>query len=384
MAGCEQPFVRWAGLLDCSPLALRANVLCIAMQALLLASIGMVDLFTQHDGRLPHGDYRIPSLVATPNGTLLAFVMGRMHTTDNTPNIVYLRRSHDDGNTWQEAVPILSDPTNSTMYGGAPVVDPHTGTVHFLHNQYIYGSSNCSACTLWRTSSSDCGATWSSPQLLDVRGPANTTWGGALASGIALTRGPHAGRLMVALRHDCGCGTLRASFVVFSDDSGASWQGGAELELLPQYGGGWTECQVAELRSGSVLLTSRNFYARSSGYGPRLFARSDDGGASWAANWSATDLPDPYCEGSLLSQPSSPSARLLFANPSHASRLNFSVHASDDGGRTWPRSSVVWPGDAAYSDMAFLRNGSVAVLFEKGFGGNPYVSVAFAVVPRDP
>ena len=57
-----------------------------------------------------------------------------------------------------------------------------------------------------------------------------------------------------------------------------------------------------------------------------------------------------------------------------------SVHASDDGGRTWPRSTVVWGGDAAYSDMAFTRNRSVAILFEKGGGGNPYLTIAFGVV----
>ena len=44
----------------------------------------------------------------------------------------------------------------------------------------------------------------------------------------------------------------------------------------------------------------------------------------------------------------------------------------------------MYPGDAAYSDMAFTRNGSVAVLLEKGFGGNPYLSVAFGVIPVPP
>ena len=38
-------------------------------------------------------------------------------------------------------------------------------------------------------------------------------------------------------------------------------QGGEELVYLPQYGGGWTECEVAELGNGSVVLTARNFYA---------------------------------------------------------------------------------------------------------------------------
>ena len=65
--------------------------------------------------------------------------------------------------------------------------------------------------------------------------------------------------------------------------------------------------------------------------------------------------------------------------PGH--RLNFSVHRSEDGGRTWPRATVVYAGDAAYSDMAFTRNGSVAVLFERGSGGDPYRWVSFGVLP---
>lgn len=121
-------------------------------------------------------------------------------------------------------------------------------------------------------------------------------------------------------------------------------------------------------------MTSRNFYGKSSGQGPRLFARSDDGGASWAANWSATDLRDPYCEGSLVSD--AVADRLYFGNPSSSRRANFSVHRSHDGGLTWPEATVVYPGGSAYSDMTFLRNGSLAVLFEK----DNYNTLSFAVV----
>ena len=49
-------------------------------------------------------------------------------------------------------------------------------------------------------------------------GGGNRTFGGGLASGIALKGGPHQGRLLAALRHDCGCGDRPASFVVYSDD----------------------------------------------------------------------------------------------------------------------------------------------------------------------
>ena len=160
----------------------------------------------------------------------------------------------------------------------------------------VASALSCDGCTLRLITSLDDGLTWSAPADAKVSGPRNATWGKGLASGIALRRGAHAGRLMVALRHDCGCGDLRTSFVVYSDDHGRTWTGGEGMLLLPQYGGGWTECQVAEMHNGSVLLTSRNFFGRSSRQGPRLFARSDDGGATWAANWSAgADLPDPYC-----------------------------------------------------------------------------------------
>ena len=98
----------------------------------LAASIYTQDLFRQLDARLPGGDYRIPSLVATTNGTLLAFVNGRMHRTDHTPDIIYMRRSHTDGNTWEEARAILDDPSNRTEFSGAPVVDPATGDVIML------------------------------------------------------------------------------------------------------------------------------------------------------------------------------------------------------------------------------------------------------------
>ena len=129
--------------------------------------------------------------------------------------------------------------------------------------------------------------------------------------------------------------------------------------------------QVAELHNGSVLMTSRNYYSRTSGQGPRMFARSDDGGHSWAANWSSTDLPDPYCEGAIQSDPRR--GLTYFGNPSSHSRANYSVHVSSDGGRTWPTGRALYPGGAAYSDLSFTRGGRLAFLFER----NNYAHLAF-------
>lgn len=70
-----------------------------------------------------------------PKGTVIALALGRFHRTDLTPNIVYIRRSVDNGESWLEPQPILSDPRNGTEFSGALLVDPDpsTGAVHFVY-----------------------------------------------------------------------------------------------------------------------------------------------------------------------------------------------------------------------------------------------------------
>lgn len=104
--------------------------------------------------------------------------------------------------------------------------------------------------------STDAGLTFSPPVPINV----TNTWGphyagNDLAHGIELVQdGPHKGRLAIARRYD-GTKSVAAAFsrsyVLYSDNQGLSWSAG---ELLPL---DWTECQVAELKNGSLLLTSR-------------------------------------------------------------------------------------------------------------------------------
>merc|ERR1712232_699219 len=125
--------------------------------------------------------------------------------------------------------------------------------------------------------------------------------------------GPHKGRLAMARRYDCCKSVADAfsrSFVLYSDDIGKTWSAG---ELLPI---GWTECQVAELKNGSLVLTSRltghglnNFYCNGTDLNcfQRGFARSDDGGASWAAVWYLEErqplIIRNNCENPMVSDP---------------------------------------------------------------------------------
>ena len=76
---------------------------------------------------------------------------------------------------------------------------------------------------------------------------------------------------------------------------------------------------------------------------------------------------------------------LLFSNPAHAGtgkRLDMTVRMSEDEGKTWPASKLLWAGPAAYSCLATLPDGGIACLFEAG-QTHPYEKIVLARFARD-
>ena len=58
---------------------------------------------------------------------------------------------------------------------------------------------------------------------------------------------------------------------------------------------------------------------------------------------------------------------LFFAAPNSAQRRErLTLHRSDDGGRSWPRSLLLHAGPSAYSSLTLLPGGCLGVLFERG------------------
>ena len=69
---------------------------------------------------------------------------------------------------------------------------------------------------------------------------------------------------------------------------------------------------------------------------------------------------------------------LLFSNPgSKTERRDLTVSVSDDGGRTWPKRTLVAPGPAAYSDLVILHHGELGLLWERGNSGG----IVFRALP---
>src|SRR5688500_15369397 len=71
----------------------------------------IVDVFINgHEG---YSSFRIPALITTKRGTLLAFAEGRASLRDHAENDIVLKRSTDDGKTWGPLQLVHEDGTNA-------------------------------------------------------------------------------------------------------------------------------------------------------------------------------------------------------------------------------------------------------------------------------
>jgi len=330
--------------------------------------------------------YRIPAIVVTTNGTVLAFCEGRKNSRNDTGKIdLLLKRSTDGGKSWSAQQIISSDGEN--VYGNpAPVVDETTGIVWLLMTwnlgadgeREIGDGTGKDTRRVFVTHSEDDGATWAKPREITtaIKKPDWRWYATGPANGIQLTRA-HKGRLVIPCNHtelNSGKPVSRAH-VIYSDDHGKTWRlGGTEDELT-------NESTVVELADGSLLQNMRSYHKKNR----RAFATSTDGGATWSHVKLDETLIEPVCQGSILrySWPENGRrSRILFSNPASTKRENLTIRVSYDEGATWTVGKVIHPGPSAYSCLTVLPDKSIGCLFECG-EKSAYEKISLAQIPLD-
>lgn len=330
--------------------------------------------------------YRIPAVVVTTQGTVLAFCEGRKSGGGDAGEInLLLRRSKDGGRTWSDQQVVWADGPN-TCGNPAPVVDAETGVIWLLstwnrgddHEGQIIAGKSKDTRRIHVLSSSDDGITWSKPREITAEVKrTNWTWyATGPGSGIQLSTAPHAGRLLLACDHIEADTKHYYSHVVFSDDHGKTWQLGGRT---PQHQ--VNECEVVERADGRLLLTMRNYDRTKRA---RQAAFSADGGATWTDQRFDAKLIEPICQASIVRSPwtdGQGKPALLFANPAGDKRTNLTVRASFDDGATWSLKRTLHPGPSAYSDLVVLPDGTGACLYERGTK-HPYEQIVFARFKR--
>ena len=347
-------------------------------------------MFIEYFDLYKAGDYgyhecRIPALVTTKQGTILAFNEARKNTGRDSDQIdIFLRRSFDAGKRFED-VQVVATKEGWVSGNPAPVQDRDTGTIWlpFCRNMCeepggIRGENlikqGKAPRQVWITYSDDDGATWSEPSEItqDVKLDNWTWYATGPGHGIQLS----SGRLLVACDH---CEKVYGdpkrdpdfSHIIYSDDHGASWLIGGITDKFAN------ESTAIESADGRVCINCRNQFFEK-GYDPyfRRVGWSSDGGMSFSPLVRDAGLPEPVCEGSIcrytLARDRADGKgrdRILFSNPGSSregNRRQLTVRMSYDECRTWPVSKVIYEGGASYSDLCVAPDGTICCLYEKG------------------
>lgn len=319
---------------------------------------------------VPGGEYasmRIPALVMTKQGTLLAFCEGRISTASDWADMdMLMRRSTDRGKTWEPVVVIAPRQSGQPTSNPTPIVDSE-GTIHLLY-QRDYARA-------YYVNSKDDGKTWSAPTdityafeafkpeydwkvLAPGPGHAIQLKNGRLLAPVWLS---DPDRLVPRRGHGPSCVTT-----IYSDDLGKTWKRGEIVANNSPELKSPNESMVVQLDDGRVMINMRN----PTDVRRKAISYSPDGISSWSKPVFDEELFEPVCMSGLIKVPSGDKGKrlLLFSNPDSRDipkhpRRNLTIKLSYDEGQSWPVQKVLHRGPSGYSDMAVDGN-DVYCLFE--------------------
>ncbi|MEU6369077.1 sialidase family protein [Streptomyces sp. NPDC046931] len=384
-----------AGLLSVLPVAQATSAISHPHRGGCLSSVPYTA------GRGGYHTYRIPATVVTGKGTVLAFAEGRRGGAGDSGDIdVVLRRSSDGGCTWGPLTVVAAGRGN-TRGNPAPVLDPRTGRIVLVTS---YNSGAVSEAQIMRgevipaqsrrvfvQTSGDDGRHFSAPREItpQVKRPEWRWYATGPGHAVALTRGPHAGRLVVPANHSAApppgsSDTGReakyyGAHAICSDDGGRTWHLGFRDDSYDGYVNA-NESSATQLPDGRLYFSARDQMGSSPGN--RLDSYSHDGGRTLDRPYAVQHTLDdvPVVQGSVL-QLRGTRAPLLFSGPSvPTAREAMALWRSTDNGSTFTKMLTLSWRKAAYSDLVQLPGGKAGILYENGTKG-PYETIEFRRIP---
>jgi sialidase-1 len=347
-----------------------------------------------------HKSYRIPAIIRAPGGDLLAFCEGRVHDAADFGDInMVMKRSADQGVTWG-AIQTVVDYESLQAGNPAPVVDltdpafPQ-GRIFLFYNTGNNHESEVRKGNgireVWYKTSTDGGFTWSEPVNIttqthrpnqpqanplysfseDWRSYANTP-----GHAVQFESGKYKGRIFVAANHSAGNPQLQFTDYhahgFYTDDHGKTFHLSENITLP-----GSNEAMATVLSNDRLMMNMRN---QRGDVRERFVAISSNGGAIWDTTYFDKNLPDPVCQGSILTIGKRKNI-LAFCNPADTlHRNNLTLRISFDDGKTWRKNLEIDkspPGQemshAAYSDLVEIGKNAIGILYER----NNYKEIVF-------
>ncbi|HEX2314065.1 MAG TPA: sialidase family protein [Thermomonospora sp.] len=344
-------------------------------------------------GEQGYACFRIPAIVRTNAGTLLAFAEARRPACDDDAEIhVVMKRSEDGGNEWKD-FKALASAAGRHFHNPSPVVERDSGRIVLMTAQN-YRSA-------WLQHGTEDGRRWTDPTEItaQVKRPQWSGYAMGPSHGVQLTHGDRPGRMVIGAHYevkatDPGGVDLLGGALLYSDDKGFTWRIGATAQQ-PETTLGVQELSVFQRPDGALQAMARNITPIDiGGRVPTVAtALSSDAAETFDGPFQPVREPwtpnDPW--GGLGVQASTLVIReartgdrynrVLFAAPSEeTSRHTLRVGSSYDGGATWQPTAdnpVLHAGVAGYSDLVEVTDDTYGVLFETG-ASRPNESIAFA------
>ena len=372
--------------LFCTDLFLLVILCSLPSQA---SAKGIPDQLLWKAGEGAYKGYRIPAVVVSNKGTVLAFAEGRNDGGDSGDIDIVLRRSKDNGKSWEPEIVVWNEGLN-TCGNPCPVVDETTGRI-WLWMSWNSGKDDEGEIIQKKSErprlpyvcySDDDGRTWSQPADMSAT-CRDQSWGWYATGpgfGIQIRDGNYKGRLVIPANHsyDDPNGNVRKGpygygcHVLISDDHGKSWR--MSTPIRP----GCNESQITELSDGILLMNMRSYNDKFS----RAVSISTDGGETWSEIDHDYQLVESRCQASILNYGRYKGKLYhLFSNPAVASgRTHMTVRISENDCQSWTTSHLIYGGPSAYSCLVRLANNDLGLFFEAG-KKSPYETLRFVILP---
>lgn len=346
--------------------------------------------------------YRIPAIIHLPNNDLLAFCEGRVNGSADYGDVdIVMKRSSDGGETWSALKRVVN---NNTAQAGNPapaidLIDPAfpNGRIFLFYNT---GNNNESEIRkgnglreVWYVTSTDNGKTWSDAIniTLQVHKPKQPTinatynfkedwrsYANTPGHAMQFSEGLYKGRIYVAANHSVGEPQPNfsdyESHGFYTDDHGKTFHLSDDVNVP-----GSNESTATELSNNRLMMNMRN---QKGDIKSRIVAISSNGGNTWDSTYFDNNLPDPVCEGSILTiEKQNQKGIIAFCNNADtAKRDNLTLRISFDEGKTWKKNYVIDKtginNNTAYNDIVKLNDKTIGVLYEK----NNYSSIVFTAI----
>lgn len=333
--------------------------------------------------------YRIPGIVRTKKGTLLAIYDQRLDAFRDPQGrcTIGLQRSTDGGRTWEPVMTILDrgawgglDPSMNGVTDACILVNERNNEVFvgalWMHGQWMNGKwegvpsdpkaelgrkrasqpgmTEKETCQFLMTRSTDDGKSWTEAvNLTGIKKPEWPLFALSPTNGITLEDGTLVFPTKVPGR----------VALTYSKDGGRTW---TVSGLGPETNG--AENAIVQLNDGSIMLNARSMGKSTH----RTVYTTPDLGRTWVEHpTNIKVLSEPGCHASLYKHTFTVNGEkrsiLLFSNPdSDKKRERMTLKVSFDEGMTWPEKHWILldEGRSAYSSITSIDDGTIGILYE--------------------